>query len=228
MMTLNGIAQNFANGWPPVVDAMRRAVAGDALWEDRLAALPYTTVGLHLAIFVEPYLSYVLAGRKTIESRFSKRRCAPFGRVCRGDILILKRSSGPIVGLCEVGDVWFYHLDAASLRAIRASFTDALCAQDTTFWRDRAAASYATLMRVSSVRACDPIDYVKRDRRGWVILKQSGEPAPGTYERRSCGLRRRDRDREIDDFRSARRRARLVPCQLRGLRAQRGAEARTR
>lgn len=172
---MNGTAQHQANGWPSVVEAMRRAVAGDTFWEDRLAALPSTTRGVHLAIFIEPYLGHILAGRKTVESRFAVRRSAPYGHVHRGDILLLKRASGPIVGLCEIGDVWFYHLDASSLQAIHAAFAEALCAQDPAFWRDRAAAAFATLMRVSSVRACDPIDYVKRDRRGWVILKHPGE-----------------------------------------------------
>jgi len=67
-----------------------------------------STRGIHLAVLVEPYLSLILDGKKTIESRFSINRHAPFEQVQRGDVLILKRSSGPIEGLCTVSDAWFY------------------------------------------------------------------------------------------------------------------------
>lgn len=32
---------------------------------------------IHLGVFSEPYLTYMLKGEKTIESRFSKNRIAP-------------------------------------------------------------------------------------------------------------------------------------------------------
>src|ERR1700686_1163065 len=67
--------------------------------------------GIHLAVLVEPYLSLILDGKKTIESRFSTNRHAPFEQVQRGDVLILKRSSGPVEGLCTVSDAWFYQLN---------------------------------------------------------------------------------------------------------------------
>ncbi len=65
-MTMNDAALHQVNGWPSVVDAMRRAVAGDTFWEDRLAGLPSTPKGLHLAIFIEPFLGHLLAGRNTV------------------------------------------------------------------------------------------------------------------------------------------------------------------
>lgn len=161
--------------WPTLVEEMLSAVQGDIFWEDRLAALACTTVGLHLAIFVEPYLSYLLEGRKTVESRFATRRCAPYQRVQYGDLVLLKRSGGPILGLCEIADIWFYQLDPASWRTIRQEFAQALCAQDPAFWQARQAASFATLMRVSAARRLTPIRCPKRDRRGWIVLKSSGQ-----------------------------------------------------
>ncbi len=157
--------------WRPLIDEIRAALHGDVYWEGRLTGLAGSTAGLHLAVFVEPYLGYLLDGRKTVESRFAARRCPPYDRVRRGDILLLKRSGGPIVGLCEVTDVWFYQLDPDSWQSIRAEFAQALCAQDPAFWRARRAASFATLMRVAAVRALPAIPCSKRDRRGWVVLK---------------------------------------------------------
>jgi hypothetical protein len=153
---------------------VRMSLVGDGFWEKYLQShtsehpLPFA---IHLAIFVEPYLRYVLEGRKTVESRFSMRRSAPFERVRRGDILLLKRSGGPLMGITYVADAWFYRLDPQSWNEIRTEYTKALCAQDPSFWHDRKSASFASLMRLEHVRALMPIKYQKSDRRGWVVLQ---------------------------------------------------------
>jgi hypothetical protein len=51
-----------------------------------------------------------LEGEKTIESRFTVNRHVPFEQAKQGDLIVLKRSSGPIVGICKVTDAWFYRL----------------------------------------------------------------------------------------------------------------------
>lgn len=157
---------------PPGIDAIRRALMGHSFWEDRLRAVAdsrVSDISVHLAVFIEPYLQYVLDGRKTVESRFSVVRCAPFARVKPADIVLLKRTGGPVVGICEVAQVWSYELEPKSWEEIR-QFADALCAQDPEFWRSRSHASYATLMRLRNVRALPSIPWKKRDRRGWVVL----------------------------------------------------------
>ncbi len=146
----------------------------DPFWENYLhqfVSQEYSPFALHLAILVEPYLQFILDGKKTIESRFSVHRCPPYKGVHRGDVILLKRSGGPIVGLCQVADAWFYQLDPESWTTIKKDFAVAICAQDPDFWVDREAASFATLIRVKHVRSIAPIKYVKRDRRGWVVLQ---------------------------------------------------------
>lgn len=125
---------------------------------------------IHLAVFVQPYLEYLLDGRKTIESRFSAVRCAPFGRVADGDLILIKASGGPVVGVAEIGETWSYRLDPASWKMIRREFATALCAQDPTFWESRQHAAFATLLQVRRVQRLAPIPWRKRDRRGWVVL----------------------------------------------------------
>jgi hypothetical protein len=157
---------------------LKEAVRGDPFWEQYLSRTTESSTspfGLHLAVFVEPYLQYLLDGRKTVESRFSVHRIAPYQSAGIGDIILLKRTGGPIVGLCRVISVWFYRLDPTTWASIRRTFTEALCAQDPTFWHQRASASFASLMRVSNVRTIQPIYHPKRDRRGWVILRPRAE-----------------------------------------------------
>ena len=127
--------------------------------------------GIHLAIFIEPYLQYIIEGKKTVESRFSVNRIAPFKRIFQGDLILLKKSSGPIVGFCLVKDSWFYQLKPSTWNEIRNNFESALCAQDPQFWESRKHASYATLIKLGEFNSFSPIKFRKRDRRGWVVLK---------------------------------------------------------
>jgi hypothetical protein len=126
-------------------------------------------VALHLAIFVEPYLRFILDGSKTIESRFSSRSIPPHGRVGTGDIILLKGAGRPIVGWCRAGTVWDYELDPTSWAEIQDRFTPALRPQDG-FWEARQAAQFATLIEVRDVNPISPTPIGKRDRRGWVVL----------------------------------------------------------
>lgn len=150
------------------------AIAGDHFWESRLCEIisdDISPFGLHLAIFVEPYLTYILEGRKTVESRFGVHRRAPYGQVAPEDVILLKRSGGPVTGICLVSDVWFYNVNVESWQDLRTEFAEALCAQDPEFWETRKNASFATLMRLSYVRSIDPVAVPKKDRRGWVVLR---------------------------------------------------------
>lgn len=164
--------------WSELRRAIRGALDEDVFWSG-LFDTPYKPSGrsVHLAIFVEPYLSYVMEGRKTVESRFSAVRCAPYLRVAPGDVLLLKASGGPIRGLSLVDHVWTYDLDPKTWPQVKA-FEHALCATDPMFWASREGASYATLMRLSHVRPIADIPFKKRDRRGWVVLKERNELPP--------------------------------------------------
>lgn len=126
-------------------------------------------LALHVAVMREPYMTLLLEGRKTVESRFSVNRVSPFGEVKAGDVLALKAQSGPLLGLALVEHAAFYELDAATLADIRIRFGTRLCA-DGEFWDSRAGARYGSLLRVTEPVAIPPLALAKRDRRGWVRL----------------------------------------------------------
>jgi hypothetical protein len=153
--------------------AIREQLAGDRVWAKKLDASRSSSTGaVHLAVFVEPYLSFLLDGTKTIESRFGMRRSIPYGRVERGDLMLLKQSSGPVVGISEITKAAYFDLRTEPVRAIRKRF-GAEIAADAEFWHHCEGASYATLLDVRSVRALDPIPCPKKDRRGWVIFDRA-------------------------------------------------------
>jgi hypothetical protein len=127
--------------------------------------------GLHLAVFIEPYLSFIFEGKKTIESRFNIGKHAPFEQVSAGDVLLLKRSGGPVCGMCLISEVWFYRLDPNSWREIEG-FAASLCMDKSPFWEQkRKAASFATLMRIEDATATPEISIDKIDPRSWVVLR---------------------------------------------------------
>ena len=157
------------------LDALRVAVEGDAFWEHQLECLVAPEDGafaLHLAILVNPYLRLLLGGQKTIESRFSITRRAPYQQIQNGDVVLLKHSGGPITGIGLVAETMFYQLTPEVLQEIREQFANELAISDPSFWVDHKTASFATLLRLSHIRTLTPIPYIKRDQRAWVILKQ--------------------------------------------------------
>lgn len=125
---------------------------------------------LHLAIFVEPYLTFILEGKKTVESRFSSVRCAPYDKVNTGDVILLKKAGGPVSGVCRVDSAWFYEVDRTSLKEIRREFAAQICPADSDFWSAREEKSFATLISLADVKRVPEFDVNKRDRRGWVMI----------------------------------------------------------
>ena len=159
---------SWANG---LLDQLTDRVAGTPLFTVLEGILKETiNNGIHLAVFVQPYLGFVLEGKKTIDSRFSVNRHAPFQQVNNGDLLILKESSGPICGVCVVSHAWYYQLNPASWSDIE-KYASALCMDDSAFWEKKRAACFATLMRLENVTRVPDIPVQKLDPRGWVVLK---------------------------------------------------------
>ena len=134
------------------------------------ATRPSSRVGIHLAIFSEPFLSKVISGEKTVESRFSRNRCAPYGEIDDGDIILLKEVAGPICGLALARRIWCYDLATEPIERIRDRFGWSIGA-DEEFWASRAEAAYATLIELDAPVSISPVFCEKRDRRGWVALR---------------------------------------------------------
>ena len=158
-----------------LVDELKNSIQGHGFWRGYLESLSASSsmpFSIHLAILLEPYLKFILEGSKTVESRFSRHRIAPYGAVESGDVLLLKRSSAKAVsGLCIVRKVWSYQLNSDNLQHIKNGFAAALRADGSSFWEERKAARFATLMRIAEVYPLPPIGVHKRDRRGWVVLR---------------------------------------------------------
>lgn len=164
-------AVDLARWCRSVIPRLASALDDDPFWP---RVLRDATRGIHLAVFQEPYLTYMLDGTKTVESRFATRRFAPYGLAAPGDWILIKQTSGPVVGIAHVVKARSYELDAAKLRTIRAEFGAAIRAEIAGFWDERREARYATLLEIDEPRTlATPITCPKRDRRGWIVLRPS-------------------------------------------------------
>lgn len=144
----------------------------------------------HLVVLREPYLSRILDGTKTMESRFTKKRIAPFGRVEPGDVLFLKESAGPLRGMAIVSKVESLGpLGDDEVSRLFRTHQHAL--QLSPEWEKyKAHSNYATLISFSSVcRLETPLQIVKTDRRPWVVLPSHSKESKGQaslFENPNC------------------------------------------
>lgn len=156
------------------LDGLYAALREDDFWGEHIQQL-YSrdshTPALHLAILVNPYLERILTGQKTIESRFSMQRRAPYQQIQKDDIVLLKRSGGPILGIGLADNVMFYQLTPDVFTQIRTQYEAELGIDDPNFWSSHAHAAYGTLTRLTNVRRLPPIPFIKRDQRAWIVLQ---------------------------------------------------------
>ena len=124
----------------------------------------------HLGIFTEPVLSYMMEGKKTIESRFSKNRIAPYNKIDKNDIILIKKSGGNIIGYLTIKDIIFFDLNTTSISYIKEKYAEYLCV-DETFWEQKKNSNYATLIIIDKVTKLKPFKINKKGMQTWIVLK---------------------------------------------------------
>lgn len=126
---------------------------------------------IHLGIFTEPCLSYMLNGEKTIESRFSKNKLAPYEKITKDDIVIVKKSGGNIVAYFTIKEVLFYDLHDYPIADIKAKYNKELCVEDT-FWENKKESRYATLIKIDKLVKLNPFSIHKKGMQTWIKLSK--------------------------------------------------------
>lgn len=139
---------------------------GNEYWIRKILNVDFGRI--HIAIMVEPYLSYILNGKKTIESRISQKKSSPFKKVERKDIVILKKSGGDIEAVFEAGEVSFFEqLNPKKISEIKNAYNDKICG-DEEFWKKKEGSTYATLIEIKSLFICRNIKTTGKNRQSWI------------------------------------------------------------
>ena len=135
-------------------------------------------IGVHLAIFSEPFLSALFDGSKTVECRFSMKRISPFRRIYPGDLVLIKEVSGPIVGFFITEDTTYWVKGGKpSLNEIKLIFDKGVRGDLVPeFWSGKEKYNYGTFIKISDLNALNKIDVAKSDRVSWHILKHAKKP----------------------------------------------------
>ncbi len=117
------------------------------------------------------YLDLILEGRKTVESRLTRVRCEPFGRIEIGDRVYFKERSGPIRAAATVGGLRVHEgLTPGAVQRLRAEHNDHILG-GREYWSLKRDARYAVLIWLADVAPA--ADWPVRPRlngRGWLCL----------------------------------------------------------
>ena len=113
-----------------------------------------------------------MAGQKCIESRFTRTKHPPFGRVLPGDKIFLKLSSGPVCAVANAGEVKnFENLTPEQVIEIKQQYNHYIKGSNE-YWRSKMGCRFGFLVWLEGVRAIEPVRISKRDWRGWVVLTE--------------------------------------------------------
>lgn len=130
-------------------------------------------VNIHLAIFTDPFLSYLLDGLKTFESRLSINKIAPYGKVYKNDIVIVKKSGGEILGIFTVNSVCYYsNLNPSLIKTIDDTYGERIMWNASEFLASKSSSNFLTLIEVSDLRIFMPFEIMKKDRGSWVLIRR--------------------------------------------------------
>ncbi|MBI4040002.1 ASCH domain-containing protein [Candidatus Daviesbacteria bacterium] len=131
----------------------------------------------HLAIMSHSAIEAVLSGKKTIETRFSKKRIAPFGQISSGDLVYMKIPGGEILGQFRVKKVFFFeNLEPDDIEELFKKYDQKLSVGEPEFDRkyqtEKKNSSFGTLIFVADSERfiTSPIKIKKSDLRGWMVL----------------------------------------------------------
>ncbi|GJQ28550.1 MAG: hypothetical protein HBSAPP03_04340 [Phycisphaerae bacterium] len=131
----------------------------------------------HVAIVSRACLANILAGRKTIESRLSLSRVAPYGQITAGDTIYFKASGGAF-GAKAVADgvTTITGLRPAAVRHLRRTYEHAILG-GTAYWKSKSRAKFATLIHLANITpVSDGPRYrpagARPSRAAWFVLGQ--------------------------------------------------------
>ena len=140
------------------------------LRQNNITQPPHTR--FHLAVFAEPFLSRIYSGEKTLESRITVNRIAPYGKVSPGDMVFIKRSSGPVEAVFTVGCVEQFDLTETPISLLQERYGSQLCADDA-FFRSKQHCRYAILMEIRSLTRLTPFSIDKKGMQTWLLLNRT-------------------------------------------------------
>lgn len=132
----------------------------------------------HLAIMNRPVIEAILAGKKTVESRFSKHKIPPLGVIAVGDLVYIKPPGQEMVGQFRVKKVIEYQgLTPEDVERIFKEYKKVIGwgkkEEEERYFQEKRSSKFGTLVFISESERfiTPPVKIKKSDQRGWMVLE---------------------------------------------------------
>ena len=125
----------------------------------------------HIAIFRQPFFDMILCGEKTIESRWSIKKIAPYKKVNIGDEILFKESGKDITASAQVKDVKYFELTPDIANDIRQKYGKQIGIDKFEDWHTTLHKKYCTLIWFENIKKLQPIKVKKNNRAGWLVIR---------------------------------------------------------
>jgi hypothetical protein len=147
-------------------------------WQTRLfgAVGYFAEVSLHLLILERGAMRKLMFGKKTIESRLYQRRDPVYDSIERDDLVLLKRSDGPVQAIAVVCHCQKMELSPGGIDEIRREYGERISEPDE-YWHRKEHARYGALLWFDPIARISPVECYKRDRRSMVTLMHRALPS---------------------------------------------------
>lgn len=142
------------------------------------AELPKRPRRFHVAILKPRYVELIRGGRKTIESRLTVTRRAPFGQIDVGERIYFKVSSGPFRLIAKVAHVQQHHPVTPELLDRLEQQYDRSILGGPEYWRSKRQCHYAVLIELGLVEPAPiaPSCYEKSQGLAWFCYDAARDP----------------------------------------------------
>lgn len=124
----------------------------------------------HIAIMKKYYFDLIKNGTKTIESRFSFHKIAPFNKVNIDDTIYFKITGQKITLVARVKDVKYFNLTPSIVKDICVKYGKQIGTDNFKDYHMSMDKNYCTLIWLKDVKEIEPIEAPKSYGSGWIVL----------------------------------------------------------
>jgi len=130
----------------------------------------------HVVILRREHVAPILDGHKTVESRLTRNRVAPFGLVAPGDHLFPKVAGQRYFAAAVASDVDSHdNLTPATVDQLKARYNDRVLGDDD-YWQAKRDARYATFITLIDVVPTNLGPAYNKTMAAWHVLPDAEAP----------------------------------------------------
>ena len=124
----------------------------------------------HLAILKQPFLNMILSGEKTIETRWSMHKIAPYNKLSIGDEILLKETSKDVIATAKVKDFKYFELTPKIADEIKQKYGKEIGVYKFENWENYRNKKYCTLIWLENVEKVKPFKVKRSNGAGWIVI----------------------------------------------------------